>query len=774
MKPDASHTNPVQCISEHLFAGLFGFEKENIRITREGKLALTPHPKILGNKSKHPFITTDFSESQIEVITPPLPTISEALGFLETLQDLVSVEIDRENDELLWPQSAPPILPENEKDIPLAQYDENHKSQGEYREFLGQVYGRKRQMLSGIHFNLSFSERTIKFLYDNCNGSQKEGNFEQFRETIYFKTARNFLRYRWFLIALLGESPVIHKTYSENCTSHLPACTADSFHLPDTTSVRNNACGYRNKEEFPLNYASLKDYLASLDKLVEDKVLSDVRENYSAIRVKTDIDAKRISHLEIRILDLDPLCKIGINPFHAEICHLFLIFCLLEEERQEFCSDQQFRADYNHEQAARYGLSSDAELLDPQGKPHKIDDALHEFLGKLKSKVVDILPQSYEGALNFLQDIIEHPKKRPAAIILEKIKKHNFIDWHLTQAEEFLETSKRESFIFHGLRDMELSTQLLLRRTVLRGISFEIMDRSENFIRLKRDNHEEYVMQASRTALDPYSHVLMMENKVMTKKVLTKAGMNTPAGDQYLSIEAAERDFFFYKGHAIVIKPKSTNFGLGISIIKNNDDIDVFKRALEIAFEHDSAVLIEHFFAGKEYRFFIIGDEVVGILHRVPANVLGNGKSTIAELVVKKNHSPLRGKGYRTPLEKISLGEAEEMFLKSQGYDFFTIPKHNQIIYLRENSNISTGGDSIDFTDKIPQSYKDIALAATRAMGVQITGLDMMIPDLEAEANSDNYSIIEMNFNPALHIHCYPFVGNNRHIDDKILDALGY
>lgn len=96
------------------------------------------------------------------------------------------------------------------------------------------------------------------------------------------------------------------------------------------------------------------------------------------------------------------------------------------------------------------------------------------------------------------------------------------------------------------------------------------------------------------------------------------------------------------------------------------------------------------------------------------------------------------------------------------------------MVYLRENSNISTGGDSIDFTDDIPDSYKQIAVQAAKALSVVITGLDMIIPDVSAEATDDNYAIIELNFNPAIHIHCHPFQGKNRKLNEKLMDALWY
>ena len=129
----------------------------------------------------------------------------------------------------------------------------------------------------------------------------------------------------------------------------------------------------------------------------------------------------------------------------------------------------------------------------------------------------------------------------------------------------------------------------------------------------------------------------------------------------------------------------------------------------------------------QEYYILVINDEVVGILHRVPANVIGDGEKTITELVEVKNQDPLRGKGYVTPLEKIRLEENAELFLKQQGKNFDYIPKKDEIIYLRENSNISTGGDSVDYTDDIPQKFKDIAVNAAKAAGAKICGMDMNV-----------------------------------------------
>ena len=323
-------------------------------------------------------------------------------------------------------------------------------------------------------------------------------------------------------------------------------------------------------------------------------------------------------------------------------------------------------------------------------------------------------------------------------------------------------------------KGLELSTQLLIAEAIRRGIEVRVLDWEDNFIQLKKDSKIEYIKQATRTSVDTYIAPLIMENKEVTKIVLRENGISVPSGISVKDLKEALERFSEFEGKDIVVKPKSTNFGKGVFILKNIKSLEEYKSAVEQALSHDSIVLIEEFIPGKEYRFLVIGDEVAGILHRVPANVVGDGKSTIEQLVNEKNKDPLRGKGYVTPLEKISLGNVEKEYLALQGKDISYVPKKDEIVYLRENSNISTGGDSMDYTDDVLEDYKKIAVKSAKAVGAKICGADIIIEDIKAKARPENYSIIELNFNPALHIHDFPYKGENRHVERKVLDLLGY
>ncbi len=326
----------------------------------------------------------------------------------------------------------------------------------------------------------------------------------------------------------------------------------------------------------------------------------------------------------------------------------------------------------------------------------------------------------------------------------------------------------------NGYEGLELSTQMIIQEAINRNIKVEILDWDDNFIRLIRGNKVEFIKQATKTSADTYISPLIMENKEVTKIVLRENGLWVPAGVTIKSMEEGFAKIKSFWGKDLVIKPKSTNFGQGVVILKWEYSMEDIRKAIEMAFTYDSSILFEEFINGKEYRFFVVGDEVVAILHRIPANVTGDGVHTIKELVEEKNKNPLRGKGYVTPLEKITLGKIEKEYLSYQGKTFEAVPEKEEIVFLRENSNISTGGDSIDYTDDILDEYKQIAVKAAKSAGAKICGADIMIRDFHEKPNENNYGIIEINFNPAIHIHDYPYQGKNRHVEKKILDLLGF
>ena len=179
---------------------------------------------------------------------------------------------------------------------------------------------------------------------------------------------------------------------------------------------------------------------------------------------------------------------------------------------------------------------------------------------------------------------------------------------------------------------------------------------------------------------------------------------------------------------------------------------------------------MEEYFPGREYRFLVIDFQVRAIAFREPANVVGDGVHTIQQLIDKKNEN--RGDDYTHPLLKIKVDYEVLRHLKAQNLTIENIPEKGQKIFLRKNSNLSTGGDSIDVTDQMPDYYKEVATAAARSAGLKIAGIDIIIKDLEEIPSADQYIVVELNAPAMLSMHNYPYIGKNRHVEKYVLDCI--
>lgn len=757
-------------LDKHLLCGDFGLEREGLRVDSNGVLSFEKHPEIFGDKISNPYITTDFSESQIELITPAFNSCEETYNFLSNLYNIVVLDI--KEDEYIWSQSMPCIIP-SDKEIPIATYNEDSQAGYEarsYRELLMKKYGGKKQLISGIHYNFSFNEEMIKRLYENSN---EEIEFKQFKDDVYLKMARNYLRYRWLILYLLGGTGVIHESYTKECVRQLEEVADGAFSNEGAVSYRNSECGYKNKVDLYPDYSSAAGYVKSINEYIENGIIESHKELYSSVRLKAkdnnnlleSIEMDGINYLEYRSIDINPFDKCGVSLDDLKFLQVFNIFLLLKEEQNY--EKWQEEADENQNLIARYGHENiDLKL---NGEAIKREAWSLDILEEIKL-INNELSLGKENIIDLMIEKVKNYKLTYSYKIIEKVKNEGFVEAYMSLSKGYKKDAFNNRFRYIGYEAMELSTQILLKEAIKRGIKVEIIDESDNFISLEKNNKVEYVKQATKTSKDNYISVLMMENKVVTKKILEKAGIRIPSGMEFHDIEMAMNNADKFINKPIVIKPKSTNFGLGISIFNEGSKKEDIEKALNIAFKYDRTVLVEEFIEGKEYRFLVIGDAVAGILHRVPANVVGDGSRTITELVAEKNMNPLRGRGYKTPLEKINLDDNVDLFLKQSNKTVSYIPKDGEVVYLRENSNISTGGDSVDFTDDISEKFKKIAVDAAKAVGAKICGVDMIIKDYDDKNSS--YGIIELNFNPAIHIHSYPYIGKEREIAKAILKLL--
>src|SRR5579862_4684728 len=433
---------------EILQGGRKGVEKESLRVTPTGALAQTMHPRLLGSALTNEHITTDYSESLIELVTPAFTTSWELLQYLLDLHQFVYRHL---GDELLWATSMPCAI-QRDEDIPIAQFGTSHVGtmKNVYRRGLGLRYGRMMQAISGVHFNYSFP---LPFweMYADIRESRERGT--DFISSSYFDLLRNYRRYGWIVLYLFGVSPVVCKSFLKGRSADLPEFTANTAYEPYATSLRMSDVGYRNRNQSALSVSvnSLSEYVRDLT-----RAISTVHPPYEALGVKVDgeyrqlnanilqieneyysfIRPKRVArsgerptkalkragveYVEVRALDVSAFDPVGVNQNKLRFLEAFLALCLLKESPM-IGAEEQRSLDQNHLTVARRGREPGLTLWrDGRGVPMR--EWARELIDSL-SGICEILDRGdasrpYSAALADQRAKVDDVSLTPSARLL--------------------------------------------------------------------------------------------------------------------------------------------------------------------------------------------------------------------------------------------------------------------------------------------------------------------------------------------------------------------
>ncbi len=435
-----------------------GIEKESLRVRPEGKLAMTAHPLALGSALTHPHITTDFSESQLELITGVHAGVESCIDELTRIHQVVYRAL---GDELMWSSSMPCGLPADDV-IPIGRYGRSNvgRMKTVYRAGLAHRYGRRMQMISGIHYNFSLPEIVWPIA---GLGEPNEG---------YFALIRNFRRNAWLLLYLFGASPAVCASFVEGRQHELQGLGGGTFLLPHATSLRMGRLGYQSDAQATLavSYNNLEDYGTSLyDALTQPyppyekigirdddhyrqlgvSLLQIENEFYGMIRAKRVIHPgerplhalreRGVEYVEVRLLDLNPFCAVGIDAATIRMLDIFLLHCLLEESPPDTLEEIAAIARNQNRVAARGrepGL-----LLERQQRQGPLRTGARELLTGCEpiAAALDAAHETnaYREALAAAVAVLDDPEGTPSARVLRAIKQehdNSYIRFGLTQS----------------------------------------------------------------------------------------------------------------------------------------------------------------------------------------------------------------------------------------------------------------------------------------------------------------------------------------------------
>jgi glutamate--cysteine ligase len=429
-----------------------GIEKESLRATAAGALALTPHPVALGAALTHPNITTDYSESQLELITGVHGSVEQCLEELTQVHQFTYRAL---GEELLWVSSMPCELPADET-IPIGRYGSSNvgRAKSVYRMGLAHRYGRRMQTISGIHYNWSMPGVT---------------------DAQYFGLIRNFRRHAFLLLYLFGASPAACSSFVLGRQHELQSLNPGTVYMPHGTSLRMGRLGYQSDAQGSLavSYNSLDGYAASLhDALTRpypayEKVgimnpggeynqlatslLQIENEFYGTIRPKRTIRAgerplhalreRGVEYVEVRLMDLDPFVPVGIKAQTIRFLDVFLLHCLLSDSPND--TPQEIAAlGRNQHKTAAFGREPGLKLERHGGEIPLVDWGA-EIIAACRplAAQLDAVHQTtdYSDAVRAAGALLSEPDMLPSARVLASMAQdhgNRFVDFARAQSEQ--------------------------------------------------------------------------------------------------------------------------------------------------------------------------------------------------------------------------------------------------------------------------------------------------------------------------------------------------
>lgn len=435
-----------------LQGGLRGVEKESLRVTPDGHIATTPHPRALGSALTNAQFTTDYSEALIELVTPTFTTSWELLQYLCDMHQFVYRHL---GDERLWATSMPCRI-DSDDSIPIAQYGSSHvgRMKTVYRHGLAVRYGRVMQAISGVHFNYSFPEKFWE-PYAALRASNAVGS--ALRSPAYFDLLRNYRRHGWIVLYLFGVSPAVCNSFLRVRGETLPQLSQGTAFEPYATSLRMSDLGYRNRQQAGVSVSvnSLEDYVRDLTRAISTpyapyealgvNVDGDWRQlNANLLQIENEyysnIRPKRVAHsgerptkalirggveyIEVRALDVSAFDPVGVNQAKLRFLEAFLALCLLRES-PPIGDDEQEALDRNHVIVARRGREPGL-TLQRDGRPVRLTDWANELLDGMTGlcEILDLADPArpYTQALATQREKLRDVARTPSARLLHELE----------------------------------------------------------------------------------------------------------------------------------------------------------------------------------------------------------------------------------------------------------------------------------------------------------------------------------------------------------------
>lgn len=311
------------------------------------------------------------------------------------------------------------------------------------------------------------------------------------------------------------------------------------------------------------------------------------------------------------------------------------------------------------------------------------------------------------------------------------------------------------------------STASIVRAATRRGIPYRRLN-TGSLVQFGHGANQRRILTAETDRTSAIAESVA-QDKQLTRQLLKSVGVPVPEGEPVANVEeaiAAAEEI----GYPVVVKPQYGNHGRGVAT--NLQTKEQVSSAYVVAREEESTIMVEKFAPGDDYRVLVVGKRVIAAAKREPAKVIGDGVSTIAQLIEQVNRDPRRSDGHSTVLSKIRIDAVALNVLADQNLTPGSIPAAGQLVLIRRNANLSTGGTATDVTDIMHPHVAEQAVDAARVVGLDIAGIDIVCQDISRPLEDQGGVVVEVNAGPGLRMHLEPSSGKGRAVGEAIIEMM--
>ncbi|MFD1671105.1 hypothetical protein ACFQ5M_03220 [Agrilactobacillus yilanensis] len=596
---------------------------------------------------------------------------------------------------------------------------------------------------SAAQINVRFvlPENLLQYLFEGDYQGQY-ATYTDFKNNVYIHLAQNIYRNLYILAYFFGATP---STLPANQGLKRSALQDQRFLNLDTIQ-------------------SFEAYLTSLKKAARQMVTSALDAPLFLRPQAGDPEFhKGVQYLQLSVFDLQPNQADGLFEYQLQFIQLFLISALLENTP-------------THEELKTNRKLFFAVTGEDPTMPSAHVEPIKNYLTRLKNLNDQYLKNTdYEQSLQKMAAILQTPEALPATQLAQAYQDTGDYKYGQQLAQKNKRIAQGTNYQLRGYTAKNLETQQILSGSIKQGIHYRFLNETSEILQLKLGKHQEIISQGQCTSKNPLVlQSLLMDPTALSQLLATKQ-ITTIKSFVSSDLSAAKAIFEQHFAHqALVIKPQQTLEPSATQIFKQPIDLTQFTAAFLAATDYDENVLIQAYLPESVYEFYVLDQQVLSIIEKVPSNVVGDGHSDIAALIDQKNDDQRRGHLGQKPLLTLELSAAVQAYLATQQLTETSVPGRGIQVFLDQRTAVAAGADTYNVLDEVDYTYQTLALEIAKILGLNQGTIEMVIPNIyQAYQPLQQQAIVtEVCATPSLLPHLFPYMGATADLTNAVLKSL--